>query len=134
VCASGAAGNERSGHARRWLCRRGPNQRWSLDFVSDALASGRRFRVLAVVDDFTRECLGLIAAISLSGLRVGRELDRIAEVRSYPAMVVSDNGTELTEISAAGSSTGIAPFKKHLYRALKFRVPCRRRERRHVVL
>ena len=101
MCASGAAGNERSGHARRWLCRRGPNQRWSLDFVSDALASGRRFRVLAVVDDFTRECLGLIAAISLSGLRVGRELDRIAEVRSYPAMVVSDNGTELTEISAA---------------------------------
>jgi putative transposase len=74
----------------------GPNQRWLLDFVSDALASGRRFRVLAVVDDFTRECLGLIADISLSGRRVGRELDRIAERRGYPAMVVSDNGTELT--------------------------------------
>ena len=44
------------------------NQRWSLDFVSDALASGRRFRVLAVVDDFTRECLGLVADTSLSGL------------------------------------------------------------------
>jgi putative transposase len=38
----------------------GPNQRWSLDFVSDALAGGRRFRILAVVDDFTRECLALV--------------------------------------------------------------------------
>jgi putative transposase len=75
----------------------GANQRWSLDFVSDALSSGRRFRVLAVVDDFTRECLGLVADTSLSGLRVGRELDRIAERRGYrPAMIVSDNGTELT--------------------------------------
>jgi len=75
----------------------GANQRWSLDFVSDALASGRRFRVLAVVDDFTRECLGLVADTSLSGLRVGRELDRIAERRGCcPAMIVSDNGTELT--------------------------------------
>jgi putative transposase len=74
----------------------GPNQRWSLDFVSDALASGRRFRVLAVVDDFSRECLGLVVDRSLSGLRVGRELDRIAELRGRPAMIVSDNGTELT--------------------------------------
>ena len=74
----------------------GPNQRWSLDFVSDALASARRFRVLAVVDDFTRECLGLVVDTSLSGLRVGRELDRIASLRGYPAMIVSGNGTELT--------------------------------------
>ena len=74
----------------------GPNQRWSLDFVSDALACGRRFRVLAVVDDFTRECLGLVLDTSLSGRRVGRELDRIAELRGRPVMVVSDNGTELT--------------------------------------
>ena len=74
----------------------GPNQRWSLDFVSDALASARRFRVLAVVDDYSRECLGLVVDASLSGVRVGRELDRIAGLRGYPAMVVSDNGTELT--------------------------------------
>jgi putative transposase len=74
----------------------GSNQRWSLDFVSDALAQGRRFRVLAVMDDFTRECLGLVADTSLSGLRVGRELDRIAALRGYPSMIVSDNGTELT--------------------------------------
>lgn len=73
-----------------------PNQRWSLDFMSDALNNGRRFRVLAVVDDYTRECLALVVDTSLSGLRVGRELDRITELRSRPAMIVSDNGTELT--------------------------------------
>ena len=55
--------------------RQGPNQRWSLDFQSDALADGRRFRIFAVVDDFTRECLALIADTSLSSLRVVRELD-----------------------------------------------------------
>ena len=51
---------------------------------------------LTVVDDFTRECLASVVDTSLSGLRVGRELDRIANVRGRPAMIVSDNGTELT--------------------------------------
>jgi putative transposase len=74
----------------------GPNQRWSLDFVSDSLAWGRRFRVLCIIDDFSRECLGAIVDTSISGHRVARELDRIAERRGYPCMVVSDNGTELT--------------------------------------
>ncbi len=74
----------------------GPNQRWSLDFQSDALADGRRFRILAVVDDFTRECLALIVDTSLPSLRVVRELDAIVTVRGPPAMIVSDNGTELT--------------------------------------
>jgi putative transposase len=74
----------------------GPNQRWSLDFQSDALADGRRFRIFAVVDDFTRECLALIADTSLPSLRVVRELDAIVDVRGRPAMIVSDNGTELT--------------------------------------
>ena len=73
-----------------------PSQRWSLDFVSDAVNNGRGFRVLAVVDNFTRECLALVIDTSLSGLRVGRELDRIAEFRGRPMMIVSDNGTELT--------------------------------------
>ncbi len=59
----------------------GPNQRWSLDFVSDTLSDGRRFRVLCVVDDFTRECLALVADTSLSGARVARELDAIAAAR-----------------------------------------------------
>lgn len=74
----------------------GPNQRWSLDFVSDSLADGRRFRILCVIDDFSRECLATVVDTSLSGLRVARELDRIAEMRGLPCMVVSDNGTELT--------------------------------------
>jgi putative transposase len=56
-----------------------------LDFVSDALACGRKFRVLAVVDDFTRECLALIVDNSLSGIRVARELDRIVERRGRVA-------------------------------------------------
>ena len=74
----------------------GPNQRWSLDFVSDALDWGRRFRVLAVVDDFTREALALVVDTSISGTRVARELDALLAVRGRPAMIVSDNGTELT--------------------------------------
>ncbi len=77
----------------------GPNQRWSLDFVSDQLSDSRRFRILAVVDDFTRECLALVADTSLSGLRVTRELDRIIAGRGRPTMCVSDNGTELTSMA-----------------------------------
>jgi len=73
----------------------GPNQRWSLDFVSDTLSEGRRFRILNVIDDFSRECLAAVVDTSLSGIRVARELDRIAEMRGDPCMVVSDNGTEL---------------------------------------
>lgn len=74
----------------------GPNQRWSLDFLSDAFTDGRRFRILAVVDDFTRECLCLVADTSLSGARVARELDIVAARRGKPLSLVSDNGTELT--------------------------------------
>ncbi|WP_438363378.1 IS3 family transposase [Sandarakinorhabdus limnophila] len=77
----------------------GPNQRWSLDFVSDAFACGRRFRILCVVDDFTRECLALVGDTSLSGARVARELDGLVAVRGKPLTVVSDNGTELTSTS-----------------------------------
>ena len=76
-----------------------PNQRWSLDFLSDALTDGRRFRVLAVVDDCSRECLALVADTSLSGLRVVRELDALIARRGRPTMVVSDNGTELTSMA-----------------------------------
>jgi putative transposase len=73
-----------------------PNDRWSLDFVSDQLTDGRRFRILTVVDDCTRECLTLVADTSLSGTRVARELDRLLIERGKPKMVVSDNGSELT--------------------------------------
>jgi putative transposase len=77
----------------------GPNQRWSLDFLSDAMTDGRRFRIFAVVDDFTRECLWLVADTSLSGLRVARELDGIIAERGRPVLIVSDNGTELTSMA-----------------------------------
>ncbi len=76
-----------------------PNIRWSLDFVSVALTDGRRFRVLAVVDDYSRECLALVADMSLSGHRVVRELDAVIVRRGRPVMVVSDNGTELTSMA-----------------------------------
>ena len=72
------------------------NQRWSLDFVSDALTDCRRFRILSVVDDFTRECLALVPDTSLSGARVARELDGIIASRGKPSTIVSDNGTEFT--------------------------------------
>ncbi len=73
-----------------------PNQRWSLDFVFDQLTDGRRFRVLTVVDDCTRECLAFIADTSLSGARVAQELAALFEVCGKPMTVVSDNGTEFT--------------------------------------
>ena len=82
----------------------GPNQRWSLDFASDTLAEGRRFRILCVVDDFSRECLALVADTSLSGKRVARELNAIGARRGLPRTVVSDNGTELTGTAILGWS------------------------------
>jgi putative transposase len=81
------------------LLPQGRNQRWSLDFLSDTLTDGRRFRILAVVDDFTRECLCLIADTSLSGVRVARELDLVIARRGRPLGCVSDNGTELTSMA-----------------------------------
>ena len=86
------------------------DQRWSLDFVSDQLTDGRRFRILAVVDDCTRECLALVADTSISGRRVARELDDVIRRRGrLPGSIVSDNGTELTSnaiLSWAGE-TGV---------------------------
>ncbi len=84
----------------------GPNQRWSVDFLHDVLADGRRF---AAVDDFTRECLALTADTSISGARVVRDLGRIAELRGRTCMIVSDNATELTSnaVLAWSGETGI---------------------------
>ena len=76
------------------------NERWSLDFVSDAFTDGRRFRILAVIDDYSRECLALVADTSLSGARVAGELDAIiAERGGKPKTIVSDNGTEFTSMA-----------------------------------
>jgi len=73
-----------------------PNQRWSLDFVHDQMASGRRFRVLNITDDMTSECLAAVPDTSISGQRVVRELTELIRHRGKPGMIVSDNGTELT--------------------------------------
>src|SRR6195952_5381788 len=67
-----------------------PNQRWSLDFVHDQLATGRRFRVLNIVDDVTRECLAAIPDTSISGKRLVRELVKLVAMRGKPGMIVSD--------------------------------------------
>src|SRR3546814_7702618 len=72
-----------------------PNQRWSLDFVHDQLVTGRRFRVLNIVDDVTRECLAAVIDTSISGRRVVRELGDLIARCGAPKMIVSDNGTEL---------------------------------------
>jgi putative transposase len=72
------------------------NQVWSLDFLSDALSDGRRFRILSVMDQCSRECLTLAADTSIGGMRVARELDRLIERYGRPLCIVSDNGTEFT--------------------------------------
>lgn len=69
----------------------GPNQRWSLDFVADALSWGRRFRILAIVDDFTREALALVVDTSIGERRLARQLDTLIARRGRPATIVSDN-------------------------------------------
>lgn len=73
-----------------------PDERWGLDFMSDALASGRRLRVLCVLDLFTREALAIEVDLSLPGARVVAVLERLAAVRGAPAELVLDNGPELT--------------------------------------
>ena len=72
------------------------NARWSLDFVHDQFANGRRFRILNIVDDVTRECLAAIPETSISGRRVVRELTALIERRGKPGLIISDNGTEFT--------------------------------------
>jgi putative transposase len=74
------------------LC--GPNERWSMDFVSDALGDGRRFRALTIVDDFTRESPAIEVDTSLPGERIVRVLERLAETRGLPHAIVCDNGPE----------------------------------------
>jgi putative transposase len=73
-----------------------PNERWSMDFVSEVTAAGRRFRVFTLVDDFTREALALVADTSLGGARVARALELVAGERGLPALIVTDNGPEFS--------------------------------------
>jgi putative transposase len=70
--------------------------RWSVDFVQDQFAEGRRFRILNVIDDVTRESLAAVVDTSMSGRRVARDLTALIERRGKPGVIVSDNGTEFT--------------------------------------
>ena len=74
----------------------GPNERWSMDFMSDSLCDGRRFRVLTVVGDFTGECVATLADTGITGERVIRTLEWLKETRGLPGMLVTDNGPEFT--------------------------------------
>ena len=73
-----------------------PNARWSVDFVHDQLVTGRRLRILNVVDDVTKECLAAVVDTSISGKRVARELSALVAMRGKPELIVSDHGTEFT--------------------------------------
>ncbi len=74
----------------------GPNRRWSLDFVADQLGNGRRFRILTLIDDFTKESLACVPDTSINGMRLVAELDRIIALRGKPRTIVSDNGAEMS--------------------------------------
>ena len=82
--------------AEIWERATQPDERWSLDFVSDALWWGRKLRMLTVVDTYTRESLAIEVDTSLSGARVARILDRVIGERAAPTEIVMDNGPELT--------------------------------------
>jgi putative transposase len=71
-----------------------PNQRWSMDFVSDRLVDGRWFRILTVIDQYTRECLCAHADRSQTGEKVSEQLDRVMGLRGAPESITSDNGSE----------------------------------------
>jgi putative transposase len=77
------------------------NQRWSMDFVSDQLALGRRFRTLNIVDDKSRECLSIEVGTSLTGTQVVRVLDRLIQLRGRPEVIVMDNGPEFASHAMA---------------------------------
>ena len=81
----------------------------SAEHVGSSACTRRPIAILTLVDDFTRECLGLVVDTSLTGPRVVRELDRIIEHRGSPSMIVSDNGTELTSnaVLTCQQTTGI---------------------------
>ena len=72
------------------------DERWSMDFVSDQLSNGRRFRVLNIVDDFSREMIGQLVSVSISGQQVARFLNELIEQRGKPKNLVCDNGPEFT--------------------------------------
>ncbi|RNJ41194.1 hypothetical protein B5V01_27450 [Mesorhizobium erdmanii] len=101
------------GTRRPMLVSHRADARWSLDFVSDTFADGRRFRVLAVVEDYTRECLALVADTSLSGLRIARELDAIIRWHGRSDTIVSDYGTDVQVSGNRGSAIHRQARRRH---------------------
>jgi len=73
-----------------------PNERWSMDFVSDSFSDGRKFRVLNIVDDYTKEAVAMVVDTSISGRRICRELDQICLIQGKPKSFTTDNGPEFT--------------------------------------
>jgi len=71
-----------------------PNEHWSMDFVSDSIVTGRRFRALTIVDNYSRECPAIEVDTSLGGARVVTVLDRLSETRGLPEVITMDNGPE----------------------------------------
>jgi putative transposase len=76
-----------------------PNERWSMDFVHDTLANGRKIRLLNVIDDYTRECLVVEVDSTLPSRRVINALEAIAALRGYPGTVKFDNGSEFASLA-----------------------------------
>jgi len=73
-----------------------PNQKWSMDYVTDSIVTGRRFRALAIVDDYSRECPAIEVDTSLGGARVVGVLERLSEIRGLPEVITLDNGPEFS--------------------------------------
>lgn len=72
----------------------GPGEHWSMDFVRDTLADGRVFRMLTVVDDYSRQCLAIELDTTLPGTRVVRAMERLVKERGKPVLIRTDNGPE----------------------------------------
>ena len=92
-----------------------PDQRWSMDFVTDALTDGRVFRTLNIIDDFSRECVAIEVDTSMGGARVARVLARLAAQRGLPERIVMDNGPEFTS-KALDTWSHAAGVKLHFIR------------------
>ena len=86
-----------------------PNERWSMDFVNDSMATGRRFRCLNIVDDFTRESPAIEVDTSIPGARVVRVLERLAVTHGLPETIVIDNGPEFIgkDLDAWANKAGV---------------------------
>lgn len=80
-------------------CLTAPNQSWSMDFVSDALFNGKRFRALTLIDNFTRECLAIEVGQSLTGQDVVQVLQRVCMQRQAPIRIQADNGPEFISLA-----------------------------------